>query len=115
MVDIGARRTTVVPIYEQIAFHSGVRSCAVGGETLTEALELMLHANERREFGQCTARRRALIARVVKEQHAYVAADFDEEIEDHGSFEFVEVGVGLDGAGAGTRRSLRRGSSRRLL
>jgi hypothetical protein len=100
IVDIGAQTTTVVPLYEQIAMNSAVRSCPVGGDAITAALELMLHAHGNRYYAQASAGRRRLLARQLKEKHAYVAAaGLESEVAVAGSFEFTQNDISLKKAG----------------
>jgi hypothetical protein len=69
VVDIGARETTVCPLYEGIIIPTAVQTCAIGGEHCTDFMELLLLATQSAlhedMFSSLLSRRKKLIARQV--------------------------------------------------
>lgn len=88
IVDIGANSTSIYPSYEGIIVRRAVRTCEIGGEQITQHLEYLLQQSqgELEGFSSHLPRRRHWIARMLKEQACYVAADFDAECQKYGRF-----------------------------
>ena len=91
VVDIGARSTTVCPMYDGIIIPNAVQSCSVGGEHCTDFMELLLGAQHSEMFSSLLPRRKKLISRHIKEQYAFVAPSFVDAVEEYGSFRFDRV------------------------
>ena len=74
----------------------------IGGEHITDYLTSMLYARQNDTFNALLPRRCKEIARLVKENHGYVAASFDTERSKYGEFEFEAIEV----MGLGAKESL---------
>lgn len=88
VVDIGSKVTSVIPIYETYVMKHCIQSTRVGGEHLTEFLELLIDAQGIDIYSSQLTRRRQEFSRYLKEKHAFVAPSFDEYIELYGRFTF---------------------------
>jgi actin-related protein len=93
VVDIGARETTVYPMYEGIEMKKNMVTTRVGGEHITDFLASMLYAKNDEAYNSQMPRRCKEIARHVKEQSAYVAMSYDAAQTTYGKFEFEKVQV----------------------
>ena len=91
IVDIGARQSTVYPVYEGIIMKSAIETCGVGGEHCTDFMELLLSAQHSDAFSTLLPRRKKLISRLIKEQYSFIASNFDKAVEDYGGFRFDTV------------------------
>jgi actin-related protein len=91
IVDIGARQSTVYPVYEGIIMKSAIETCGVGGEHCTDFMELLLSAQHSDAFSTLLPRRKKLISRLIKEQYSFIAYNFDKAVEDYGGFRFDTV------------------------
>ncbi len=80
VLDVGEASTRVVPVYESMLLHKGIRTTPLGGRDVTAYLASMLESCTADAYSAQSAHRRLDIARVVKERHAYVAADFEAEV-----------------------------------
>lgn len=88
VIDIGARVTTVTPIFESFIMKHCIKSTQVGGEHLTEFLELLIDAQGIDIYSSQLIRRRQEFSRFLKEKYAFVAPSFDQYIELYGRFTF---------------------------
>lgn len=92
VVDIGAYRTTVSPVYDGILLKHALAATDVGGEDCTMYLERMLNSRinssndtSSSTFSSMILRRRLAIARDIKEAHAFVHNDFKHFAGIHGN------------------------------
>jgi len=97
LIQIGATRTTIVPVYESMVLLSAIRYAAVGGESITDLLDLMLHGQEDEGYMKLLPRRRKAIARAIKEQHVFACMgqeSYDEALTRYGgAFAFDKIKV----------------------
>ena len=93
VVDIGARCTRAVPVFENYAMIHCARSTQLGGEHVTELLEQLIDAQGIETYSSSLPRRRQQFARRVKEQHAFVALSFDDAVNRYGQFSFESTKV----------------------
>jgi actin-related protein len=88
VIDIGSKLTSCIPIYESFVMKHCIQSTRVGGEHLTEFLELLIDAQGIDIYSSQLIRRRQEFSRYLKEKYAFVAPSFDEYIELYGRFTF---------------------------
>ena len=91
VVDIGCRCITVSPIYEGIVMKNNIEKCNVGGEHVTDFMELLLAAQNNDIFSSLLPRRKRLISRVIKEQYCYISSSFSDNISAYGGFRFDKI------------------------
>lgn len=88
VLDIGASSTRVLPVYESYCLTQYVESTEIGGEHLTDYMELLLHGQRHEHYGALPRRRRLQLARDLKEKHCFLASSFVECVENYGNFQF---------------------------
>jgi hypothetical protein len=88
IVDVGARSTRAVPVFENYAMKHCARTTPVGGEHATELLEQLIDAQGLENYSSALPRRRQQFARHVKEKHGFVASSFDDAVNRYGQFTF---------------------------
>jgi actin-related protein len=88
VIDIGSNLTSIVPIFESFIMKHCIRSTRVGGEHLTEFLELLIDAQGIDVYSSQLIRRRQEFSRHIKEKYAFVAPSFEEFIDRYGRFTF---------------------------
>jgi hypothetical protein len=88
VIDIGSKLTSVIPIFESFVMKHCIQSTRVGGEHLTEFLELLIDAQGIDIYSSQLIRRRQEFSRYLKEKYAFVAPSFEEYIELYGRFTF---------------------------
>lgn len=93
VVNIGSFQTTVTPVYESIAIRKCSTSTKIGGEHITDFLELLIDAQQIESYSSLLRRRRQFYSRLVKEKHSFVASSFSEAVEQYGEFTFEYVKV----------------------
>jgi len=92
-IDLGEDTTRVVPIYEQMILEKGVETAALGGIDLTKYMAYMLLSRRNEVYSSLVERKMLEVARLIKESHAYVAADFNCERGRYGTFEREKIDV----------------------
>ncbi|KAL7116857.1 hypothetical protein ACP275_03G032500 [Erythranthe tilingii] len=93
LIDCGAGVTNVVPVYEGYAIKEGIRPLDFAGGDITDYLMKIL-ADERGYMFMTSGERE--IVRDIKEKLAYVALDFDKELENaKNSSDQIEKGYEL--------------------
>ena len=105
VVDIGAYSTRVVPVYESYCLSQCVATSHVGGEHMTEYMELLLHAQKQEQYSSLLLRRRQQLAREIKENHCFIASSFEECVEMYGTFQFASEKVMHDVCGGEAMKS----------
>jgi len=120
LIQVGATRTTIVPVFESMVLRSAIRHAAVGGESITDLLDLMLHAQEDEGYMKLLSRRRKSIARAIKEQHAFACMgqeSYDEALTRYGgafSFDSIKVMPSVhDAAGKNSKRNYAKGTRKK--
>jgi actin-related protein len=93
VIDVGEDTTRVVPVYEHVVITHGIQASALGGSDLTKYMSHMLLSRRNEVYASLVERKMLEVARRIKEDHAYIALDFKEEIRLHGSFEREKVDV----------------------
>jgi len=88
VLDIGAHSTRVLPVYESFCLTQYIETTAIGGEHLTDYMELLLHGQQHEQYSSLLLRRRQQFARELKEKHAFIATSFEECVEMYGKFQF---------------------------
>jgi len=82
IVDIGEFATCVTPVCNNCIVESATRKLEVGGRHLTKFLVQMLQAQGDNAFCQLDSQVQFEVARILKEEHAFVAKDFDRLTEE---------------------------------
>lgn len=93
VLNVGAKVSTVTPVYENIVMRKCSASTNVGGEYVTEFLELLIDGRCIEAYSALLPRRRRQFARMVKEKHAFVALSFQDAKREYGEFNFEYVQV----------------------
>jgi hypothetical protein len=93
VVDIGARSTAAIPVYEGVAINKSLRLADIGGEHCTDALEKLMDAKGLSAFSSCLPRRRKQIAREFKEKYAFVPKSFQDAVALYGAVSVQAVRV----------------------
>jgi actin-related protein len=88
VLDIGAYSTRVMPVYESFCLTQYVETTGIGGEHLTDYMELLLHGQQHEQYSSLLFRRRQQFARELKEKHGFIATSFEECVEMFGMFQF---------------------------
>jgi actin-related protein len=93
ILNVGPRVTSAVPIYENIAMRKCSVISNVGGEHVTEFLELLIDGQGVEAYSSLLNRRRRQFARLIKERHVFIASSFPDAKRQYGEFffEFVKV------------------------
>ena len=101
LVDIGANSTTIVPVYESMILRKAIQVLDVGGEHITDFMEVLLDSLHLRQQSECLtdnggefggladyssaiSRRRKQIARECKEKSAFVSQHFPKDVQKYG-------------------------------
>lgn len=93
VIDVGARVTHIVPVYEGVAIKMSMRAVRIGGEHCTDALEKLVDAKGLAAYSSSLPRRRKQIARDLKEKYGFVAESFDKAVELYGAITVEAVRV----------------------
>jgi len=93
VVHIGAFATTITPMYENMAMRNCGVVTQIGGEHCTEMMECLLDAQNIAAYKNMFSRRRRIVARDIKEKHAFVVPSFSKAIKEYGHFAFDVVNV----------------------
>jgi len=93
VIDVGEDTTRVCPVYERWVVEKAMQTSALGGSDLTKYMSHMLLSRRNEVYASLVERKMLEVARRIKEDHAYVALDFKDEIGRHGSFEREKIDV----------------------